>query len=378
MAFVVSSVSALQGTTLTNIPSFKPFVGLGYSPFTGSQTPNFGGNYPTVAQITYDLTNSIMFLASETRTFGMDGTLSNIAGICNTYDIKCFPCAYLNSNNPSDNTNELNAIIAIGNSNYRTTRGLIVGTEALQGGYDPQLLISNINYVRAATHTNVPVGTADVPSYLLASPAVVSNSDFVMINIYAYWAQIPITNAASWTIQQWQSFTNSFPGKRVLIGEADWPTGGTNSFWGNPAVIPSAANQCKFLSDFASMANSIGIEYFIFELRDEPWKVQEGIGTVEQNWGIIDTNNIKKQGLVNFLSANFTLKILSAKTNAAEILAQTYEGNPYSLFGATNLSGSWGNPITNFTGALGTNQTVIATANSSKPTAWFYKSLQDF
>jgi exo-beta-1,3-glucanase (GH17 family) len=370
-------VHAQQGSTLTNISSFKPFVGLGYSPFTGIQTPNYGGTYPTVAEITYDLTNSLIYLASEIRTFGMDGTLSNIAGICNTYNIKCFPCAYL-STNLTDDTNEINALIAIGNSNYPTTRGLIVGTEALQAGYDSQLLISNINYVRAATYTNVPVGTADVPDSLLTNQAVVSNSDFVMINPYAYWAQISITNAAAWTIQQWQSFTNSFPGKRVLIGEANWPTDGENSFWTNPAVVPSVANQSEFLSEFISMANSNGIEYFIFEYRDEPWKIQEEIGTVEQNWGIIDTNNIKKQSLVNYLSADFSLTMLSAQENTANILVQTYAGNPYSLFGTTNLLGSWGNPITNFTGALGTNQTVIATTNTSKLNTRFYKALQNF
>lgn len=375
LALAIFGVFTSQGATLTNIPSFKPFVGLGYSPFTGDQSPNFG-TYPTVAQITYDLTNSVTFLASETRTFGMDGTLSNIASICNSYNIKCFPCAYLSSDYPTDNTNELNALIAIGNSNYPTTRGLIVGTESLRAGYDPQLLISNINYVRAATHTNVPVGTADVPDSLLANPSVVSNSDFVMINIYAYWAQIPITNAVAWTIQQWQSFTNSFPGTKVDIGEANWPTDGTNTFWSNPAVVPSVANQGRFLSDFTSMANRNGIEYFIFAYRDEPWKIQENIGTVEQNWGIIDTNNIKKQSLVNCLSTNFSLKILSA--NPAKFLVQTFEGNPYSILATTNILGNWGNPATNFIGAFGTNQTVVTVTNASQPNTAFYKAAQNF
>lgn len=370
-------VSVLQGSTLTNIPSFKPFVGLGYSPFVGNQTPN-QGTYPTVAQITYDLTNSITFLASEIRTFGMDGSLSNIAGICNNYNIKCFPCAYLSSGNPTDNTNELNALIAIGNSNFPTTRGLIVGTEALRAGYDPQLLIDNINYVRAATHTNIPVGTADVPASLLTSPAVVSNSDFVMINPYAYWAQIPIANAATWTIQQWQIITNSFPGKKVIIGEANWPTGGTNSFWNNPSVVPAETNQGMFLADFVSMANSNGIEYFVFEYRDESWKNQEGIGTIERNWGVIDTNNIKKVGFVNYLSTNFSLKMLSGMTNVANILVQTYEENPYSLFAATNLIGSWGSPIKTFNGVLGTNQTPVITTNSTQSEAKFYKASQNF
>src|ERR1035441_5972363 len=94
MVILLAGATRARGTALTNIPAFKPFVGLCYSPFNGSQSPNYG-TYPTISQITFDLTNRITFLASETRTFGMDNTLSNIAGICNSYNIKCFPCAYL-------------------------------------------------------------------------------------------------------------------------------------------------------------------------------------------------------------------------------------------------------------------------------------------
>lgn len=337
----ISGGSAWGGGMLTNIPSYKPFVGLCYSPFAGSQSPNYG-TYPTTNEIIHDLTNSVTYLAAEIRTFGMSGTLSNIPGICNTYNIRCFPCAYLDSLYPAANTNELNALIAAGNSGYPTTRGLIVGTEALRAGYDPAMLVSNINYVRAATHTNIPVGTADVPASLLAVPAVVAASDFVMINPYAYWAQQSITNAAVWTLQQWQSFTNAFPGKRVLVGEVNWPAGGTNTFWSNPQVVPNVANQGRFLSEFVSMARSNNIEYFIFEFRDEPWKGQEGVGSVEQNWGVIGTNNLKKQSLTNYLSTNFLMKVLSAKTNAVTMSVQTYEGNPYSIVSTTNLRAGFG------------------------------------
>ena len=283
----LSGISVVHGSNLTNIISFKPFVGLGYSPFTGTETPSYGNipaNYPTVSQITSDITH-LAFFATEISTYGMDGTLSNIAGICNTYNVKCYPCAYVSTGSLDDTTNELNALIAVGNSNYPTTRGLVVGSESILQGYSPQTLISNINYVRAATHTNIPVGTRDLPGNLTAS--VVAASDFVMADIYAYWANQSITNAAAWTIQQWQALTNSFPGEKVLIGEANWPTAGTNNqFVSNPGVVPSVANQSQFLSEFISMANSNHIEYFIFEYRDEPWKAQEGVGTVEQNWGL--------------------------------------------------------------------------------------------
>jgi len=232
--------------------------------------------------------------------------------------------------------------------------------------------------VRAMTHTNIPVGTADVPASLLSAPTVVAACDFVMINPYAYWAQQPIANAALWTIQQWQSFTNTYPGKNVIVGEVNWPTGGTNAFWSNSAVVPSVTNQSEFLSDFVSMATSNNIEYFIFEYRDEPWKSQEGIGTLEQNWGVLTTNNLKKQSLTNYLSTNFTMRIVSEKTNSLDILVQTYEKNPYSLVSTTNLLGSFGNQVTNFIAAAGTNQTFLVVTNNTKQKAFFVRGLQNF
>jgi len=377
LALGIAEVAILQGADLTNITSFKPFVGLGYSPFIGNQSPN-DGTYPTVAQIAYDLTNSVVFLASEIRTYGMDNTLSNIAGICNTCGLRCYPCAYLSTQYPTDNTNELNSLIAVGKENYPTTRGLVVGNEAILQGYDPNTLISNINYVRAVTRTNIPIGTADIPANFLTNPAVVAASDFVMADIYGYWGQISMTNAAAWTIQQWQALTNAFPGKKILIGEANWPTGGTNTMWSNPQVVASVANQARFLADFVSMAKSNNIEYFIFEYRDEPWKIQEGIGTIEQNWGIVDTNSVKKQSLVSCLSTNFSMQLLSAKTNRAQISVRTYEGNRYWLFGAVDVLGPWGNPSINFTAASGTNQTIITVTNNSQQNAEFYKAMEDF
>jgi len=376
MAAALTTVAghiAQAGTTLTNFTSFKPFIGLGYSPFTGSQSP--GGTYPTEAQLTFDITNNLISYAGELRTFGMDGTLSNIPAICANFNVPCFPCAYLSSN-LADNTNELNTIIAIGNKNYTTTRGLIVGTESLQNGFDPNQLVSNINFVRSSTLNNYPVGTADVPAALMAAPQVVSNCDFVMINLYAYWAQIPATNAALWTLQQWQAFTNAFPGKRVLIGETDWPTAGTNDIFSNPEVVPSLANQALFLSEFTAMAKSNNIEYFIFEYRDEPWKIQEGIGTVEQNWGIVDSNSVKKSSFVSFLSSNFSLRIQSAHTNSVQLLVQTFERDLYSILATTNLAAASWTPLFYFGGDQGTNQTLVTVTNP--PARQFYQVRQNF
>jgi hypothetical protein len=47
---------------------------------------------------------------------------------------------------------------------------------------------------------------------------------------------MPIEQAASWTIQEWQQIANQYPGTRVEIGECNWPTGIAALFWGAPGT----------------------------------------------------------------------------------------------------------------------------------------------
>ena len=360
----------------TNIPSFKPFLGLDYSPFTGSESPNFGPQ-PSAADIEYDLTNNLIFLATEIATYSMDGAQSNIPALCNTCHIQCYPCAFL-STNLEDNTNELAALIAVGNQNFPTTRGLIVGSEAMLAGYNVSDLIDQINYVRAATSNSVPVGTRDTAGEFFENPEIVSACDFIQADIHPYWAEMSENDAVAYTIQQWQELTNQFPGVRVEIGETGWPTGGTNALWDNPAVVPSVANQSAYLAQFIPVAQSMGIEYFIFDFRDESWKTQDGYGTIDTNWGVYYGTDVKKPSLTNFLSAGFTHQIISGNATNATLLVNTYESDPYLIYSTTNLTSSPWYLVSTFTATAGTNQTIVNVPNPDNSSAWFYRAGQDF
>lgn len=374
--FLFFTIVTLRAFQPTNIPSFKPFVGLGYSPFLNGESPNFGPQ-PSAANIEYDLTNSIVYLATEIATYSMDGAQSNIPALCNTYHIQCYPCAFL-STNLEDNTNELAALIAVGNQHFPTTRGLLVGSEALLFGYDPTTLINQINYVRAATGNSVPVGTRDIIASFEADPDVVAACDFVHADIHPYWAQMSGSSAVAYTIQQWQEMTNLFPGVRVEIGETGWPTGGSNVYWSNPNVVPSVANQSAYLAQFIPLAKSMGIEYFIFDYRDESWKTQDGNGSVDTNWGILYGSNVKKQSLVDYLTAGFTETILTGNPTNGRLRVKTYENDPYFIYSTTNLITGPYYFVSTFSGIPGTNQTVVNVPNPYNSRTWFYRAVQDF
>jgi exo-beta-1,3-glucanase (GH17 family) len=373
------AAAGLAQYPITNVPLHKPFIGLGYSPFQGNQSPNYE-TYPSNDQIIYDITNALLNLAGEIALYSMDGTQSNIPAICSQYNLKCYPCAFLNPDFPADNTNQLSMLVTIANYNYPTTLGLIVGSEPMTlYGYNYQTLINNINSVRAATGGRLPVGTREIPYEFYAHPDLVAACDFIMADIHPYWGQVPINQAAEWTVQQWQDLTNTYPGKRVIIGETGWPTAGTNTQWSNPSVVPTTGNQAIFLTQFIPLANANNIEYFIFEYRDELWKIQENYGTVEQNWGLVDINTQKKEGLVDLLSSNFFLSINSTDASqSSQITVNTFEGDPYYLFATGNPLNGWGAPALSFTGAPGTTQTTVTVTNLGLPGPVLWRAMQRF
>lgn len=362
-----------------NVPLHKPFIGMDYSPFRVNQSPN-EGTYPSNDDMIYDVTNGLLYLAGEIATYSMAGTQSNIAAICSQYNLPCYPCAFLTASDPAANTDQMNMLVTIANYNYPTTIGLIVGSEPLTlYNYNSETLVSNINYVRAATGGRIPVGTREIPYNFEAHPEIANACDFIMADIHPYWGQVPIDQAAAWVIQQWQELTNDFPGKRVIIGETGWPTAGTNTQWSNPSVIANTNNQAEFLTQFIPLAEANGIEYFIFEYRDEDWKIEDGYGPVEQNWGVVDVATQKKVGLVDILSTNFYLTINSVDPNqGAQITVNTFEGDPYDLFATGNVADGWGAPALTFTGAAGTNQTTVTITNGLTPGAVLWRVKQDF
>ena len=361
----------------TNLISFKPFNGIAYSPFRGSENPYYS-SYPTVAEITQDITNSLIYLASEVATYGMAGGQSNIAAVCYNYNLPCYPCAFLSPTDIVDNSNEIAALVAVGNQHFPTTRGLLVGSEPVFDNYNPDALINDINHVRAATGNIIPVGTRDIFYTFTNFPAIAAACDFIQVDIHPYWAELPESEGAAFVIDEWRQLTNEFPGVKVIIGETGWPTGGSNPYWSSPYVVTSVATQGQYLKDFVSAAKSNNIEYFVFSFRDEAWKSQEGWGDVECHWGLYDTNGVKKQSLVDYLANGFSIRMSKASSTNAHIIVPTFEGNPYSIVATPDIRvGPW-TPYP-FTGAAGTNQTVITVPIfTNAPLSWFYFGWQNF
>ncbi|MBO0755328.1 MAG: glycosyltransferase, partial [Bradyrhizobiaceae bacterium] len=143
-------------------------------------------------------------------------------------------------------------------------------------------LIKVIQRVKRETDGRVPVTTGEIFSVWEDHPELVSAVDFIAVHILPYWNGLAASDAVDYTIQKYNQLRERYPGKRIVIAEFGWPSGGYN----NKSAEPGRMEQAEILRDFIARAETYGIDYNIIEAYDKPWKTFEG--SVGQYWGLFD------------------------------------------------------------------------------------------
>jgi exo-beta-1,3-glucanase (GH17 family) len=258
----------------------KPLRGVCYGPFRNGQSPETGV-YPTRAQLREDLLFA-QRAASAVRMYGNERTLKGIPVICADLGLACYPAAYLGGNDASD-AEQVQRLIAIAARRDATTKGLIVGNESqLFGLVSQDKLVAYLRQVRAAT--DIPVSTAEPWHVWKDRPALVAEVDYILVHCHPFWETppVPVDQAARFVADRVEEIRALYPGLPVVVGETGWPSSGP----ANGGAVPGEANQEAFWLAFDSLAHSNSISYFAFELFDEAWKGEGGVGA---HWGLCST-----------------------------------------------------------------------------------------
>ena len=259
--------------------------GLNFGPYTKEgQNPDYG----TVID-EEQIRNLLEIIAPYTewvRTFGCDHGLEKIGRIGHEMGLKVAVGAWLSSDLAA-NEEQISSLINIAKAGEADM--LIVGSEVLlRGDLTEAKLIEYINRVKKAM-PGVPVTTAEVYSSFLA-PALISAVDVVFVNYYPVWEGITIDQAVFWLDKKHQQLITASKGKKVIISETGWPSGGKE----HENVIPSPENASFYFLNFVSWARDNRVDYFYFEAFDEPWKSEDSWGS---NWGIWDKDGNMKPGM---------------------------------------------------------------------------------
>lgn len=262
-----------------------------YAPYRDGQTPFDQNTLIPPQQIEEDLRVLSAFTACV-RTYATNQGLDAVPRLARERGLSVLLGAWI-GREPEKNAKELARVVELANRYPETVKAVIVGNEVLLRREQPaERLALMIAETRALVP--VPVTYADVWEFWEKNPQIAGVVDFVTIHTLPYWEDDPVAveGAIAHVIATWQRIQAQFPGKRVFIGEAGWPSAGRM----REGALPSPVNQARFVRELLSRAAAHDIGINLIEAFDQPWK-RKLEGTVGGHWGLFTAARAPKFAL---------------------------------------------------------------------------------
>lgn len=257
-----------------------PVAGLSYNGADRWQSPS-GGRRRSVT----DLDQDLVLLSSHTRRIRTYSAADypELPAIARKYGLQVMLGAWI-TERLDGNQRELAAAIDLARSHPNVHR-LIVGNETqLRATLPPNRLVAYLDQVRSALRTTaVQVSTAEPWHVWLAKPQLAQHVDFIAIHVLPYWEKESIESAVQTSLKQIARVQARFPDRKVVVAEIGWPSNGPSL----GKARASAANQALFIRNFLQQAGSAGLDYYLIESFDQPWKMATE-GRAGAYWGMWD------------------------------------------------------------------------------------------
>jgi exo-beta-1,3-glucanase (GH17 family)/cellulose synthase/poly-beta-1,6-N-acetylglucosamine synthase-like glycosyltransferase len=289
-------------------PDVKPvFHGLAYNAFQRWQSP-IENRFPTPEAVDADLA-LLARHTSRVRTYS-SSELPYLPALASRHGLTVTAGAWLDRR-LDINEREIAAAIEAAWSNPNIDR-MIAGNEAiLRASLSVTELRSYL--ARLRSRVPVPVSTAEPWHVWLDHPELAQSVDFLTVHLLPYWEGIPREAALDIALERYRQVRERFPDKPLLIGEIGWP--GRGERFGGAIAGPD--EQARFIREFLAHPASAGLDYFIMEAIDQPWKraLEGGVGG---HWGLFNADRELKFDYTGPLRAD---PDWFAKAIAASIIA---------------------------------------------------------
>ena len=287
---------------------------LSYDPHRDGQDPE-DAVQPTAAQIDEDL--AIMAgVAQGVRTYSSTKGQEDIPAMAARYGLTVTAGAWLDTH-ADKNEAEIAGLIRSANENSNVKR-LMVGNEViLRGDLTVPELIRIIRDVKR--QVDQPVSTAEPWHVWLDHPELVEATDYIAVHILPYWEQVPADQVLEYVARRYDQIARKYPGKKIVISEIGWPSGGRM----RSGAIPSVQNEATFIRDFLTMARARGWDYSIMEAFDQPWK-RRIEGAAGAYWGIFNADREAKFPLSGEVVAVQNWSTLAGIAAAVALLPMIY------------------------------------------------------
>ncbi len=180
---------------------------------------------------------------------------------------------------PLRNHRESQAAIAAAQTQTHVDR-IILGNETqLTKKLAPEALYQLLDEARRRLRT--PVSTAEPWHVWLSQPELARHVDFITVHLLPYWEGVPAEAAVGYALDRLAEVQRRFPHLPVVIGEVGWPSRGVRQ--GEAEASPE--HQAFFVRSFVARAQALGLDYYLMEAIDQPWKrVLEG--QAGGHWGV--------------------------------------------------------------------------------------------
>lgn len=260
--------------------------GLAYNGYTRWGSP-LDGSVPDDAALAQDM-QRIAATAARLRTYS-SSEMPSLPALADQYRVRLSAGVWLDAR-AEHNQREIDAVVLAARKHASVER-IIAGNETqLHRSLTPDQLRAALRQLRA--RVGVPVSTAEPWHVWLAQPWLANEVDFITVHLLPYWEGVPADKAVDYALQRYRQLRERFPGKRIVIGEAGWPSAGERI----GGARASLANQALFVRQFSARAQALSLDYFLMEAVDQPWKrVNES--RVGGHWGLWDVQRAPKFAL---------------------------------------------------------------------------------
>ena len=262
---------------------------LSYTPYDGSSSP-LDATYTVAPDVIRADLKALHPYTECIRTYSSLPPQDEVVRAAAELGMKVYLGIWISAN-AEDNKKEIDTALALAKANPGAIKALIVGNEVmLRREMTGEQLAAIIRDVKA--RSGMPVTYADIFEFWRRNPVLADAVDFMSIHILPHWddpAPVSIDEVQDHVRGIIARVQRTFPGKPMIIGEIGWPSAGRT----RGAAVPSLVNQARFIREFVSGAEAIGVPYNIIEAIDQAWK-RYPEGTVGGYWGLLDSNrNLK-------------------------------------------------------------------------------------
>ena len=290
LALAVAALNAIAWQLLHrqfDVPAHGPVLGgLAYNSSHRWHDPATGGR-PSPATVDEDLA----LLARHTRRIRNYSATEDpqLPAVAHRHGLQLMLGAWLDERLDA-NQREIAAAVAQARAHANVQR-LIVGNETqLKARLPPNRLVAYLDQVRTALRgSGVQVSTAEPWHVWLSQPQLARHVDFIAIHVLPFWEREHIDDAVQTSLQHIARVQARFPQHPVVIAEIGWPGNGPRA----GQAVPSAAHQALFVRRFLHEAEARGLDYYLIEAFDQPWKVASE-GRVGAYWGLWDARRQPK------------------------------------------------------------------------------------